>query len=406
MDKNAIINYAKLLLQKGVNLQKGQLLLINASTEIDYFVQIVAEQAFEMGAGDVEVIFENDVLQKLRAQYAQDKYLEEFPQFKTENRMYYAEREAAYLALISSDPDGFKGADFDRLNKMLKASAKGQSEFKRLGREHKISWNVAAVPGRKWAEKLFPDSSYPIENLWEVILKCSYADTDNPVLQWQNHLCSIKSMLEKLNSIDVEYLHITSSIGTDIKLSLCEDAVWLGGTVTIPNGTEICPNIPTEELYSAPHKNKVNGRVAASMPLVYNGNLIENFYFDFKDGEVVNYYAEKGMEFLKSIMDTDSGAKRLGEIALVPYSSPIRKTGMLFYNTLFDENAACHFALGDAYASSVNMSVNTHKTLEEKGKNTSSIHVDFMFGTQDLKCTAVTKNKQEITVMENGEFIL
>ena len=320
--------------------------------------------------------------------------------------MYYAKRGAAYLALISSAPDSLKGVDPLRANTMLKAIAKGQSEFKLLGREHKIPWNVAAVPGRKWAEKLFPNSPDAVEELWEMILKCSYADGENPSEQWQSHLDDIKDRLRKLNAIDTDYMHFTSGNGTDITVALCEDAKWLGGTATVPENTEICPNIPTEELYSAPHKNRVNGRVKASMPLVYNGNLIEDFYFDFKDGAVVNYDAAKGKEFLKAIMETDDGAKRLGEIALVPYSSPIRSTGILFYNTLFDENAACHFALGDAYSSTIDMSVNTDKTLEEKGKNTSSTHVDFMFGTKDLKCVAVTKNKEEITVMENGEFVL
>lgn len=398
--------YAELLLKKGVNLQREQILVVNATTEVDYFVEILAEEAYKLGAKEVEVRFSNDKLTRLKYENAPLEVFEECPQFRVDSIMYYVEKGACVINILSQNPDNLVGIDDNKIAIFNKVSALAMTPYREIAMANKLRWLGAAVPGKAWAEKLFPDDENPVEKLWNVILKCARADGDEPANAWQEHLKNIENNYNKLNKMDFESLHFKASNGTDIIVGLCEDAIWCGGRAVAEDGIVFSPNIPTEEIYTASHREKINGTVVGSMPLNYNGTIIDQFSITFKNGRVCSYKAEIGQEALNSLLEIDDGAKSLGEVALVPFSSPIRQTGILFYNTLFDENAACHFAFGAGYPFTVDQTRNPNKSLVEKGLNVSKTHVDFMFGTADMECIGIKKDGTRVAVMRNGEIVL
>ncbi|EOD01216.1 aminopeptidase [Caldisalinibacter kiritimatiensis] len=407
MDKALLEKYARLIVKTGVNIQKGQILVVRSPITCADFTRTKAKVAYEEGAKDVVVDWSDELLSKIRYIQAPEEVFEEFPEWKKEFYMHYMKEGAAFISIAASDPELMKDVDPERIAKVQKVSSVALKEYRESLMSNKNVWCVASVPTKAWAKKVFPEVSEEeaVQKLWDAIFKAVRVDKEDPVAAWEEHKENLKKSLDFLNSNKFKYLHYKNSLGTDLKVELPEKHLWVGGSEFTPEGVEFMANMPTEEVFTLPKKTGVNGTVFSSKPLNYNGNLIDNFSLTFKDGEIVDFSAEKGYDTLKKLIETDEGSKYLGEVALVPHDSPISNTNILFYNTLFDENASCHFAIGKAYPVCVQNSENmTKEELEKVGVNDSLTHVDFMIGTEDLEIIGITADGQEVPVFKNGNF--
>lgn len=411
-----IYNYARLLIKRGVNVQKKPL-IIQGSTEISYFINLLSEEAYKAGATHVEVIYQDDGLDRLKYEYETIEMVKTVPSFIVENLMYYMNQDASYIRLVSKDPGNLSGLDMEKVTEGTLAYNHAVKEVTELVMEHKIRWCIAAVPGQKWAELVFPDAKNPVDELWSCILQCCFCDKDNPIGLWDEHVETMKSRMAKLNQMNLDRLHFTSSNGTDILIGLCDNHRWRGGASKTPEGILFSPNIPTYELYTVPHKDRVDGTVVSTKPLSYLGNVIcSGFRISYKDGKVVHIKAgsEREEKLLYRILDTYDGSERLGEVAIVDSGNPISRTDRLFYNTLLDENAACHLAMGNGISTAIDMS-QTPRTpqmpqtndrgLGEKGLNQSDIHIDYMIGTSDMNCIGISKDDKQYVIMERGKIV-
>lgn len=405
MQKTRLRKYAKLIAQTGVNVQKGQEVFITAGLDQPEFVKMVVEECYKLGASRVVVDFDYQPLQKLHVRYCSLKVLGGLTGYQKARWEHYVEKIPCHIYLESDDPDGLRGIN---QKKMLKAQQMRYPLIKgyRDELENKDQWCIAAVPGEAWAKKLFPNLTkhQAVEKLWEAILSTSRVD-DDPIAAWEKHNINLKDRCGYLNSLDIDSLHYTSANGTDLTVGMMPEAEFKGGGDTSLQGYFFNPNIPTEECFISPKKGLAEGWAVASMPLSREGQLIENFRIRFEGGKAVEWHAEKNEQLLTNIITADEGAAYLGECALVPFDSPIRNSGLLFYNTLFDENAACHLALGMGFADTIKGFEN--KTLEEcrtLGVNDSMIHVDFMIGTEDLNIDAITREGKTVPVFRNGNW--
>lgn len=406
MDAARLRQYARQLLVCGVNLQQGQEVFITAATESAGFAELFAETAFGLGAGNVEICFFDDRILKLGYENGDPELFSAFERNRFRRLMEYVDRGGACVNLLSSDPLLLGDLDPERKRKADADRREAYGPYLAAFMQMRFRGVMAAVPGAAWAARLFPEAADPVEAMWEAILTCCHADGEDPVESWRRHSAALVARSERLTALNLRTLHFTASNGTDLSVELCEDPVWAAARFHDPEGLPYHPNIPTEEVGSCPHRDRVNGRVVASLPLHYNGSLIEDFSLDFEDGEVVAYRAAKGEEVLKGIIGTDEGTRRLGEVALVPHTNPIRGTGIIYLTTLFDENAACHLALGAGYPLSVGGEDRSLGALQAKGMNTSATHVDFMFGTADLRCVGTTADGGEVVVMADGEIVV
>lgn len=407
-EKN-IKNYAKLTALKGINIQKGQYLVINSPIECDYFARMIAEEAYIAGAKEVIIKYKDEKFQKMKYQYTETEVLCDIPEYQVESYMYYAKKGAAFISIHSEDPELLKDIDNEKISKVSKASSIAMEEYYDMSMSNKIRWCVVSAPSKAWANKVYPNLSEneAVEKLWEAILKTVRAFDEDIIESWNKHTKEVKKHSEFLNKHQFKYFYYKNSLGTDLKVGMPENYIFSGAKETASDKIDFIPNIPTEEIFSMPHRLKVNGKLYSALPLNHNGNVIKDFYFEFKDGKVVNYDAKEGKEVLKSILETDEGSSYLGEIALVPYNSPISNLKILFYNTLFDENASCHFALGRAYPSCIeNGDKYTKEEFIKSGGNFSLEHVDFMVGTKDLEITAEDKNGNKIQIFKNGNFCI
>lgn len=406
MKKTILRDYAKLLAKKGANVQKGQEVVIVAELDQPEFVKILAEECYRAGAGKVTVEWSYQPLRKLDVRYQKEKTLSKVENWEIEKMKHRVETLPAMIYLESEDPDGLKGIN---QAKMAKCLGKRRGVFKpyRDEMDNKYQWCIAAVAGKAWAKKVFPDvrTSVAVEKLWEAILYTARAEGDG-IRNWEAHNADLKNRYEYLNSLEIDELHYTSKNGTDLTVGLLPEGRFMGGSDLLLNSdVEYNANIPSEEVFTSPDRNRAEGVVYSSMPLSYQGSLIENFHFIIKDGKIVEAHAEKGEELLNSILDTDEGARYLGECALVPYDSPIRNSGILFYNTLFDENAACHIAFGEGFSSCVkDFEKYTLEEIRAMGINNSIVHVDFMIGTADLCITAKTKDGKQVQIFKDGNW--
>ena len=405
MKKTILREYAKLIVRVGANVQKGQEVLIYADLDQPEFVQMVAEEAYKAKAKLVSVQWNYQPMEKLHSRYQTVKTLGDVPQWQRERQQHYCDALPCRIHLISEDPDGLKGVRMDKLAKARKLSYPILRPYLDA-REGKQQWCIAAVPGVAWAKKVFPGvrASVAVEKLWEAILATSRV-TDDPIGAWQAHNANLKSRCDYLNSLDIEALHFTADNGTDLTVGMIPEAQFCGGGETSRQGIYFNPNIPTEECFISPMRGKAEGIVYSTKPLSYQGQLIDNFYMKFKDGKVVEAKAETGEELLNTMLSMDEGASYLGECALVPQKSPICESGLLFYNTLFDENAACHLAVGMGYADTIKDHHN--KTLEqcrEMGINDSMIHEDFMIGCDSMNIDAITKEGKVVPIFRNGNW--
>jgi len=408
MNKNQLMKYAELLVRAGGNVQKGQPVVINCSVDDAYFGRMVQDYAYDAGAS--EVIMEWNDGQSTRAKYLRggSELFDTFPQWAVDKLKYNNDRGTVYLRIESSDPDLLAGVDPDRIKRATKASRAATKEHSALLMSNALRWSICAVPSPAWAKKVFPDlpEAEAIDRLWGHILKGARADGTNPIADWETHKQNFTKRVNYLNEKAFKQLRITTGIGTDITLGLVKNHIWVGGGDMGKDGVPFFPNLPTEEIFTMPDRNQADGRVVASMPLSYQGSLIEGFEMTFKNGRVESYSAEKNQEALANIIEMDEGARRLGEVALVANSSPIGQMNTLFYNTLFDENAAAHLALGKAYPN--NMAGGSDMSVEDRtaaGCNDSLLHVDFMFGTADMRVVGIAEDGSETVFLDNGEFV-
>lgn len=407
MDNEKIKKYAQLVVKAGVNIQKNQTLVVNSPIECAEFTRLLAQTAYEAGAGDVVICWKDELFSKLRLVHAPEEALDKFPEWNRELYMSYAKEGAAFISISASDPALMKDVDSNRIAKASKARSLALKEYSDRLMSSKNPWCVISVPTFEWAKKAFPGvSGYEaVEKLWNAILTSVRADTADPVAAWEEHKSDLSRRVEYLNSKEFKYLIYKNSLGTDLKIELPQKHVWLAGAEQTPEGQVFLPNMPTEEVFTLPVRTGVNGVVVSSMPLNYNGTLVEDFSITFKNGRIIQFSAKKGYEALKNLIETDEGSHYLGEVALVPYNSPISNSKILFYNTLFDENASCHLAIGKAYPCFKDAHQINEKDLKDRGANDSLEHEDFMIGTADLEITGVKASGEEIPVFRAGNFV-
>ncbi|MFB1049697.1 aminopeptidase [Paraliobacillus sp. JSM ZJ581] len=398
--------YAELALQTGVNLQKGQALMINSSIEGADFTRIVVRKAYELGAKDVLVNWEDDTITLLKYQHAPEEVLTDIPAWQVEKYLAFAKDGAALLSIRSTNPDLLKDVDPAKVAKTQKAASEAMKEFRKYTMNDRIAWSIISIPTGDWSQKIFPGKSQEDakEALWEQIFKIVRVDQADPVSAWDEHNKNLKAAREVLNKKQYKAL-LFKAPGTDIRFDLPEGHIWKGGAAETTDGNPFNPNMPTEEVFTLPHKYGVNGIVTSTKPLIYGGNMIDNFALTFKDGKVVDFKAEQGYETLKHLLETDEGASRLGELALVPHASPISQSGLIFYNTLYDENASCHIALGKAYPTSIaGGSDMDEDELDKHGVNDSLTHVDFMIGSGELDIDGVKADGGTEAVFRKGAW--
>ena len=405
MKQTVLRKYARLIARGGVNVQKGQEVFIRTGLDQPEFVKLLVEECYKLGAKKVVVDWAYQPLEKLHVRYRSLKTLSALDNYEEARWQHYVEALPCRIYLESDDPDGLKGINQE---KMFKANQKLFPVLKsyRDQIENRYQWCIAAVPGTAWAKKLFPELSkkQAVERLWDAILSCSRVDED-PVAAWQRHNEDLADRCRYLNSLNITSLHYTSSNGTDLTVGMIPQAEFKGGAdITLQNIT-INPNIPSEECFISPMRGEAEGIVYSTRPLSYQGQLIENFSIRFAEGKAVEWHAEKNESLLTKIITMDEGSCYLGECALVPYDSPIRNSGILFYNTLFDENAACHLALGMGFADSIrNYARYTLEECRAMGINDSMVHEDFMIGSEDLAIDATTVDGRVVPVFRNGNW--
>lgn len=406
MKKTVMQKYARLIARKGINVKKGQEVIVSASLDQPEFVKMVVEECYRAGASKVTVEWSYQPITKLHYRYSSLKTLSTFEKWEIEKLEHKCETLPATIYIESDDPDGLKGIDQSKVSKASQAKYPIIKPYHDK-MDNKYQWCIAAVPGEAWAKKVFPGerTSKAVEKLWNAILYTSRADGDDPVKAWEEHNADLKTRFEYLNSLGIESLHYTASNGTDFTVGLIPDALFMGGSEFTLGGTEFNPNIPSEEVFTSPMKGKAEGVVHATRPLSYRGELIENFSVRFENGKAVEVHAEKGEELLKQMISMDENAAYLGECALVPFDSPIRNSEITFFNTLFDENACCHLAFGRGFENCIkDFDKYTLKECREKGINDSLIHVDFMIGSEDLNITAHTRGGKDVAIFKDGNW--
>ncbi len=402
-----IREYARLVVRMGVNVQPGQEIVINCPAEHYEFARLLIEEAYSAGAGEVIMRWNDSVESRQFYEHASEETLATVPSWRAESCNYYSRRGAGYISVTGSDPESMKGVDPKKMQLRNTAMDKALQEHYKLIMSSEIPWTVAAVPQKQWAMKVFPGccEEEAMRKLWEKILCAVRIGEKDAVEEWREHDRFLKEKCRKLNEYAFEKLHYKNSLGTDFTVGLVKDHIWEGGSETSGAGTVFEANMPTEEIFTMPDKRVAEGTLVSALPLSYHGNLIKNFRLTFREGKVVDYAAEEGLKTLQSLLETDEGSKRLGEVALVPYSSPISQMKTLFYNTLFDENASCHFALGECYPTTVKGGASmTEEQLAEIGGNDSVNHVDFMVGTEDLTITGICPGGEKVLLFENGNW--
>ncbi|AUU51574.1 aminopeptidase [Staphylococcus aureus] len=407
--KEKLQQYAELLVKVGMNVQPKQPVFIRSSVETLELTHLIVEEAYHCGASDVRVVYSDPTLKRLKFENESVEHFanHEIKSYDVEARMDYVKRGAANLALISEDPDLMDGIDSQKLQAFQQQNARAFKGYMESVQKNQFPWVVAAFPSKAWAKRVYPELSVEeayikfIDEVFDIVR----IDGNDPVENWRQHIANLSVYAQKLQQKNYHALHYVSE-GTDLTVGLAKNHIWEDATSYV-NGKEqaFIANIPTEEVFTEPDRNRVDGYVTNKLPLSYNGTIIDQFKLMFKDGEIIDFSAEKGEAVLKDLINTDEGSRRLGEVALVPDDSPISNRNTIFYNTLFDENAACHLAIGSAYA--FNIQGGTEMTVEEKiasGLNDSNVHVDFMIGSSDLTIYGIFEDGSKELVFENGNW--
>ncbi len=411
MKKTFLKEYAKLLVRSGIAVKKGDIVIVNAGLDQPEFVKMVVEECYRAKAARVMVEWSYLPLTKINVNNMNAKMLGKVEAFEEEKLKFRLENNVAMLHLVSDDPDGLKGIN---QKKYAESMAKKMQVIKpyRDAMDNKYKWCIAAVPGKEWAKKVFPGerTSVAVEKLWSAILLASrVTDKDGKLLdstiEWHKHNISFAKRCKMLNEAGLVSLEYKASNGTDLTVGLIENGSFMGGGENTLGGEYYNPNIPTEEIFTSPKAGVAEGIVYSSMPLSWRGEIIDNFSLRFEGGKVVEIKAEKNEELLKTMVGMDEGASMLGECAFVPYDSPIRESGIMFYETLFDENAACHFAIGRGFTNTIiDYDKYTNEEMKEMGINDSALHVDFMIGTKDLSITGIKKDGERFPIFVDGHW--
>ena len=408
MNQKVIKKYAQLAVVMGVNVQKGQTLVVNAPVNTRDLVEAVVKEAYKVGAKEVIVNFYDEKINRLHYEYQDIDVLTTVPDYLIEQKTSPLRNGGCVLHIISEIPEVMAGVDPKKLQETMIARQSAYKELNEITMASKVQWSIVGFPNIDWARKVFPNEIDEIAmyKLTDAILDSVQVLEDNDSVEhWKKHDDDLRKYVDILNTYDFESLHFKNSLGTDLKVQLVNNHVWAGGDEQTPNGIMFNANMPTEEVFTMPYKYGVNGVVHSTKPLSYNGSLITNFSLTFKDGKVVEYSAEQNEDVLKTLIEFDEGSCYLGEVALVPYHSPISMSNVLFYNTLYDENASSHLALGRAYPMNLKGGVEmSQEELDRAGSNDSMTHVDFMFGSEDMKIIGITKKGEKVQVFENGDF--
>lgn len=409
MNDQILREYAKLGVLMGVNVQKGQTLIINTSVEGKELARYAVEEAYKAGAKEVIVNWSDDFISRMHYEHQDVDTLCNVPDWMIEQKVTPLKNGAAILHLVSEVPGVLAGISSEKISKATIARQTKFKEASEITMANKVQWSILGVPNPTWAKKVFPEleEKEAVEKLWEKILYTVQVNGDGSSVDfWDQHNKDLKEREKKLNDYNFKSLHFVNEEGTDLTIELVKNHIWAGGCEFSQSGVIFNPNMPTEEIFTMPYKYGVNGTVVSTKPLNYNGALINKFRLIFKEGKVVEYSAENEEAALQSIIDFDAGSSYIGEVALVPYSSPISQSNILFYNTLYDENASCHLALGRAYPMNVKGGTEmTQEELDEAGSNDSMTHVDFMFGSKDMKIMGILQDGTEVSVFENGDFV-
>ncbi len=409
MNKELLQKYADFAVKIGANPQKNQTLIIRAPIEGAEFARMCAIAGYAAGAKRVVVHYNDENLSRIQMEHTAVDVLEDIKPWSQRMFLDYIEDEggACMLSITARNPEIYKGLDAVKVDKANVAASRAAEAWRCYTMADKIQWCIVAIPSEVWAKKVYPNEENAVEKLWDTIFSVCRVTNGDPVREWQAHVAKTTAYKDQLNALQLDSVRLQSANGTDLTIGLADDAVWEGASSKTPEGYAFIANIPTEEVFTAPHKARTNGVVKGTKPYVYNGNLIENFSVTFKDGRVTEFSATKGEALLKQLLDTDEGARSIGEIALVPASSPINRAGVLFYNTLFDENAACHIAFGAGYPGTVKGGTEmTSAQLLEKGVNDSVVHEDVMVGSADMTITGITKSGETVRIFTNGEWDL
>lgn len=405
--KEKYTKYADLLLSKCLNIKENQPLIITAPIESIEFIRILSHQALKKGVTDIYYDWFDEELKHEQLKYLNEEDIKESLFWNKSIYDEYAKKNAAFLMLTSDNPDIMNDIDTNKIAFSSKISRTSRPLYKKRQSTNDVAWCIASVSTLGWAKKVFNNDPDCVNKLWDKIFDICMINEENPIEAWNEKVEISNKRCKTLNDLNIKTLHYTNSLGTDLYVGLSNNTIWYGANEHMPDGTQIICNMPTEEIFTTPNRNMTNGIVYSSKPLVYNGSIIEEFNIEFKDGKVINYNAKKGKDILETIINGDETSCYLGECALVEYNSPISNSNIIFYTTLFDENASCHLALGTGFPNTQKNTENkTKEELLEIGINVSDVHVDFMIGTSDLKIEAITYDNKNITIFENGNFIL
>ena len=407
MNQDTLKKYAHTLLKYGVNLQEDQTLVISVDVENKDFAVIVTEEAYRLGAKEVVLNWRCSPIARQRLLHANESVLEKPANWIPEFYKQYIDDKAAFLSLISANPKALEGIPTDRISLQSRNLNKVLSFYHTAIMNSSVTWCVASVPTVLWANLLGYEGSdeEKINQLWATLLKLCRIEGVEPKDTYRHHMAKLRRRCEALNKLDLKSLRYTCENGTDLLLELPEGHIWLGGEESSKDGTIFNANIPTEEVFSAPQYNGVNGVVHSTKPLIYHGNTISDFSFTFKEGKIVEYTAKEGYEVLKELVETDEGSHYLGEVALVDHFSPISQSNQIFYETLFDENASCHLAIGASYPTCLKNSDGlSEEELKERGLNHSLTHVDFMIGHERMNIKGYTRDGQAVDIMIDGRL--
>ena len=399
--------YARLAVVTGLAVKPGQEVMISASVEVADFVHLVMEQAYKAGASDVVVEWMDSEAAKLRYQHSYMEKISQCPEWTSLMRNTMAQRGAAFLSIRSDDPRVLADVDPKKPAAAQKASRNACGPFVEAHRNGTMPWCIIGAASPKWAQAVFPDlpEQEALDRLWDAIFQTARVDSGDAVAAWEAHRQEFQKRIAWLNEQAFDALHYQNSLGTDLTVGLLPGGIWCGGGAATADGRWHFMNLPTEEVYTAPHRERTEGTVYSSMPLNFNGNLIDQFHLTFEKGRVVDFGAKQGEEVLRSILEMDEGAKYLGECALVPHNSPISNLRILFYNTLYDENASCHLAVGSGISEAIEGGMSkSREELLQVGINDSLTHVDFMFGTTDLSITGIRPDGTRVPVFQNGNW--
>ena len=411
MPKQELLNkLARLAVKVGVNVQPGQSVVVRATTETKELAREITEEAYKAGARSVYVQWTDDYVSKNGLIYQSIEDLTDIPAWFIDQQKTFMDRGSCYISVSSPIPGLNKDVDPEKAQKSGIAAQKALSFFREHMMGNRTQWTIVAAPNPIWAKQVFPnlETEAAVEALWDAIFDASRVEEGkDPVDAWDKHNEILLAHNKVLNDYNFKHLHFKNKLGTDLIVELVKDHVWAGGGEHSTKGVYFNPNIPTEETFTMPYKWGTHGKVVATKPLNYQGKLIEDFWLEFKDGKVIAYDAKKEKDALRNILETDEGSSYIGEIALISHQSPISNTNILFLNTLFDENASCHMALGRAYPMNVKNGVNTPiEELEKIGYNNSMVHSDFMFGSEDMEITGMTQDGKEVKVFEKGNFVI